>query len=127
MLRILLVEDNPVNSNMLSRRLMRRGWGVLFAENGRVGIEKAIDDQPDLILMDLSIPEIDGWTATKTLKSDPRTRHIPVIALTAHAMPEDRERAVAAGCNSFETKPVEFTRLAATIETLASAAEVKQS
>ncbi len=121
MSRILLVEDNAINSNMLSRRLMRRGWEVLFAEDGRRAVESAIAQQPDLILMDLSIPEMDGCEATATLKRDPRTKHIPIIVLTAHAMQEDRDKARAAGCDGFETKPIDFTSLTNLIGVLVSA------
>ncbi len=107
-----------MNANMLSRRLVRRGWDVIFAEDGRAAIEKAIEQQPHLILMDLSLPEIDGWTATGILKNDARTAHIPIVVLTAHAMQADRERAHEAGCDAFETKPIDFARLAGTIEAL---------
>ncbi len=109
--RILLVEDNEMNLDMLSRRLKRRGFEVLAAEDGKAGIELAAAQQPDLILMDMSLPVIDGWEATRRLKADPETAGIPVIALTAHAMAEDRQEALAAGCDDYDTKPVEFKRL----------------
>ena len=109
--RILLVEDNELNLDMLSRRLKRRKFEVLVAEDGQAGIDVAIAEQPDLILMDMRMPVLDGWEATRRLKASPETRHIPVIALTAHAMAEDREQAMAAGCDDYDTKPVEFRRL----------------
>lgn len=105
-----------MNRDMLSRRLQRRGYEVLIAVDGHEGVEKARDLKPDLILMDVSLPGIDGWTATQMLKGDPATASIPVIALTAHALSSDRERAMQAGCDEFETKPVEFTRLTTKIE-----------
>jgi len=116
MSKILLVEDNEMSRDMLSRRLIRRGFQVATAMDGRDGIEQAIQNLPDLILMDMNLPEIDGWEATRTLKSDPRTAHIPVIALTAHAMAGDKERAIHEGCNDFATKPVDFTLLLETIQ-----------
>jgi len=111
MTRLLVIEDNEMNRDMLSRRLTRRGYEVLVACDGVEGVEAARIHLPDLILMDLSLPEMDGWTATRILKSDSRTRHIPVIALTAHAMEGDRQKALSAGCNAFDTKPVEIARL----------------
>jgi two-component system cell cycle response regulator DivK len=111
MTRILLVEDNPENREMLSRRLIRRGFEVAFAEDGAEAIERARADIPDLVLMDLSLPVMDGWEATRRLKADPTTAGIPVIALTAHAMSGDRERALQAGCDDYDTKPVELDRL----------------
>ena len=108
---ILLVEDNEMNRDMLSRRLARNGYEVLLAENGEQGLALARTAAPALILMDLSLPGIDGWEATRRLKADPATRAIPVIALTAHAMPSDRESARAAGCDDFDTKPIELARL----------------
>ncbi len=110
-IRILLVEDNEMNLDMLSRRLRRKKFEVLVAEDGQAGIEVALAEQPDLILMDMSLPVLDGWEATRRLKASPETRHIPVIALTAHAMAEDRKDALAAGCDEYDTKPVEFKRL----------------
>ena len=114
--RILLVEDNELNLDMLSRRLKRRKYEVLVAEDGRAGIEIATAEQPDLILMDMSLPVLDGWEATRRLKASPETRDIPVIALTAHAMAEDRQKALAAGCDDYDTKPVELRRLLRKIE-----------
>lgn len=114
--RILLVEDNDMNRDMLSRRLQKRAFEVLTAVDGQLGIEAARRDAPDLILMDLSLPEVDGWEATTVLKADERTRHIPVIALTAHAMDGEREKALAAGCDDYDTKPVELPRLLSKIE-----------
>lgn len=118
MAKILLVEDNEMNRDMLSRRLERRGFAVVIAVDGSIGIAKARSDAPDLILMDMSLPVIDGWEATRQLKADPATARIPVIALTAHAMAEDREKALGAGCDDFDTKPVELTRLLGKIEAL---------
>jgi two-component system, cell cycle response regulator DivK len=108
---ILVIEDNEMNRDMLSRRLQRKGYHVILAVDGRNGIAAAHSGTPDLILMDMSLPEIDGWEATRRLKADESTRRIPVIALTAHAMVSDRQRALEAGCDEFETKPVEFQRL----------------
>jgi len=109
--KILVVEDNEMNLDMLSRRLQRRKFDVVSAVNGQQGIEVANVEQPDLILMDMSLPVLDGWEATRRLKEGPATSHIPIIALTAHAMAEDRKRALAAGCDDYDTKPVEFKRL----------------
>ncbi|WP_214627681.1 response regulator [Paenibacillus agaridevorans] len=120
MARILLVEDNEMNRDMLSRRLIRKGFTVDMAVDGRQGVELASAIQPDLILMDLSLPVMDGWDATRALKADPGTRNIPVIALTAHAMTSDRTRAFEAGCDDFDTKPVEWMRLLGKIEALLS-------
>lgn len=111
MYTILLVEDNEMNSNMLSRRLQRRGYEILLAEDGQQGVDLAIAKQPNLILMDLSLPVLDGLEATQMLKSDSRTEHIPVIALTAHAMNSDQTRALEAGCDDFDTKPIDLERL----------------
>ena len=121
MTKILYVEDNEDNAYMLSRRLSRRGFDVVIARDGREGIGCARDDRPDLILMDLSLPEMDGWEATRRLKQDPSTRSIPVIAVSSHAMRGDREKALAAGCDDYDTKPVEFDRLLAKIEKLLEA------
>lgn len=118
MATILLVEDNELNSDMLTRRLVRRGFDVLLAEDGEQGVEMAKTRSPDLILMDMSLPVLDGWEATQQIKADPQTAHIPVIALTAHAMPEDRERAKEVGCDDFEPKPVDLTHLVETINTI---------
>jgi len=111
MAKILLVEDNEMNRDMLSRRLTKRGYEVVIACDGAEGVEKARDERPDLILMDMSLPVMHGWDATTTLKQDPDTQPIPIIALTAHAMSGDREKALEAGCNDFDTKPVELPRL----------------
>jgi len=111
MTTILLVEDNELNRDMLSRRLTRQGYRVVTAADGGEALARARDSAPDLILMDLSLPVIDGWEATRRLKADDATRRIPVIALTAHAMSGDREQAMAAGCDDFDTKPVELPRL----------------
>lgn len=108
---ILLVEDNDLNREMLSRRLVRRGFQVILAVNGQEGVDRARADGPDLVLMDMSLPVKDGWTAARELKGDPATRAIPILALTAHAMSGDREQALAAGCDDYDTKPVEFDRL----------------
>jgi CheY-like chemotaxis protein len=108
---VLIVEDNELNRDMLSRRLERNGFRVVCAGDGPQGIAVARLEAPNLVLMDLSLPEIDGWEATRQLKRDSRTREIPVIALTAHAMPGDRETALQAGCDDFETKPLDFPRL----------------
>jgi CheY-like chemotaxis protein len=109
--RILLVEDNPDNRDMLSRRLVRRGFELSFAADGGEAIERARSELPELILMDLSLPVIDGWEATRRIKADPATATIPVIALTAHAMAGDRARALEAGCDDYDTKPVDLPRL----------------
>jgi CheY-like chemotaxis protein len=114
--RILLVEDNEMNRDMLSRRLIREGYEVITACDGSEGISTAQTAGPDIILMDMSLPKIDGWEATKRLKRDAATSHIPVIALTAHAMVTDRYKALEAGCDDYDTKPVEFQRLVSKIE-----------
>ena len=121
MRRILLVEDNEMNRDMLSRRLQRRGYEVIIAIDGQQGVEMARSESPDVILMDMSLPVMDGWEATRTLKSSPDTKHLPVIALTAHAMSTDREKAMEAGCDDYDTKPIELTRLLAKIEALIQA------
>ena len=118
MAKILLVEDNEMNRDMLSRRLVKRGYEVVIAVEGEQGVALAHSDSPDLVLMDMSLPVLDGWEATRRLKSDPATRGIPIIALTAHAMAGDREKASAAGCDDFDTKPVELPRLLSKIEGL---------
>ena len=118
MARILLVEDQEMNRDMLSRRLKKRGYDVSIAVDGAEGVDKARSEAPDLILMDMSLPVMDGWEATRTLKADDATRGIPVIALTAHAMSTDREKALEAGCDAYETKPVELPRLLQAIESL---------
>jgi CheY-like chemotaxis protein len=119
-MRILYVEDNDDNIYMLKNRLMRAGFTVIIATDGAQGVAMAASEQPDLILMDLTLPNIDGEEATRRIKADPATRSIPVIALTANAMPEDREKALAAGCDDFDTKPVELPRLLGKIRALAS-------
>ena len=118
MSKILLVEDNEMNRDMLSRRLKRKGFEVLLAVDGQEGVELSRSESPDLVLMDMSLPVIDGWEATRQLKADPETAAIPVIALTAHAMAGDREKAIGAGCNDYDTKPVELPRLLGKIRAL---------
>ena len=118
MTKVLLVEDNELNRDMLSRRLARKGYDVLVADDGAKGVELTGTEQPDLVLMDMSLPVLDGWQATQRLKADPRTRSIPVIALTAHAMTADREKALAAGCDDYDTKPIELPRLLEKMERL---------
>jgi CheY-like chemotaxis protein len=116
--KILLVEDNEMNRDMLSRRLERYGYRVVTAYDGRQGYAMASTEEPDLILMDVGLPEMDGWEATRLLKSNSRTSHIPIIALTAHAMVSDRNKAFESGCDDYDTKPVEFARLREKIENL---------
>jgi two-component system cell cycle response regulator DivK len=116
--KILLVEDNEMNRDMLSRRLQRRGYEVIIAVDGQQGVAMAQSEAPDLILMDMSLPVIDGWEATLALKAAPATKDIPVIALTAHAMSTDREKAMEAGCDDYDTKPIELPRLLEKIEKL---------
>ncbi|UCF39866.1 MAG: response regulator [Gemmatimonadota bacterium] len=116
--KILLVEDNEMNRDMLSRRLERKGFEVAMAFDGRQGVEMAKSDGYDLILMDMSLPEIDGWEATRQLRAEPKTQAVPIIALTAHAMAGDRERALEAGCDDYDTKPIELPRLLAKMESL---------
>ncbi len=111
MFKILLVEDNDLNRDMLSRRLIRRGYDVAMALDGGEGIAMAVSESPDLILLDMSLPVVNGWDVARKLKGDAMTNHIPIIALTAHAMDGDREKALAAGCNEYETKPIEFKQL----------------
>ena len=118
MAKILLVEDNEMNRDMLSRRLKKRGYEVEIAMDGAEGVDKARSGSPDLILMDMSLPVKDGWTATRELKADPAMRATPVVALTAHAMAGDRDKALEAGCDAYETKPIELPRLLETIEKL---------
>ncbi|MDB9510365.1 response regulator [Kamptonema animale CS-326] len=124
MAKILLVEDNEMNRDMLSRRLARKGHEVLIAVDGAEGVEMARSKVPDLILMDMSLPVLDGWQATQQIKATPETNTIPVIALTAHAMAGDREKCLAAGCDDYDTKPVEFPRLLGKIEMLLSSRAV---
>ncbi len=116
--KILLVEDNADNRDMLSRRLIRKGYDVVMAVDGGEGVAKAVSESPDLILMDMSLPVIDGWEATRQVKANAATQGIPIIALTAHAMAGDREKALAAGCDDYDSKPVELPRLLEKIETL---------
>ena len=116
--KILLVEDNEMNRDMLSRRLQRKGFEVEMAVDGKQGVEMALKGGYDLILMDMSLPEIDGWEATRRVREAPETKSIPIIALTAHAMSGDREKAMAAGCNDYDTKPVELDRLLGKIAAL---------
>jgi two-component system cell cycle response regulator DivK len=118
MAKVLLVEDNEMNRDMLGRRLQRKGYEVCVAVDGAEGISMAQSEMPDIILMDMSLPVVDGWEATRRLKADPKIKDIPIIALTAHAMSGDRELAIAAGCDDYDTKPIEFTRLLEKIETL---------
>jgi CheY-like chemotaxis protein len=111
MAKILVVEDNEMNLDMLTRRLSRRGYEVIIAMDGAAGIEAAISERPDLILMDMSLPVLDGWQATRQIKSNPAVSNIPIIALTAHAIAGDREKALAAGCDEYESKPIRFPEL----------------
>jgi two-component system cell cycle response regulator DivK len=119
--RLLYVEDNEMNRDMLSRRLQRRGFEVLIASNGEQGVAMAAAEKPDLILMDMSLPVLDGWQATRRLKAAPDTRRIPIIGLTAHAMATDRGKCLEAGCDDYDTKPVELARLLEKIERLLGA------
>jgi two-component system, cell cycle response regulator DivK len=116
--KILLVEDNEMNRDMLSRRLQRKGYDVAIATDGAAGIEMSRAEDPDLILMDMSLPVLDGWEATRRIKAEEKTSQIPIIALTAHAMAGDRERAIEAGCDDYDTKPIELPRLLGKIEAL---------
>ena len=118
MKKILLVEDNEMNRDMLSRRLKRRGYEVVIAVDGQQGVEMARSEAPELILMDMSLPVLDGWDATRQLKAAPETQAIPIIALTAHAMAGDREQALEAGCDDYDTKPIELKRLLGKMEAL---------
>ena len=120
MAKILLVEDNEMNRDMLSRRLQRRGYHVVLAVDGQSGVEMAQNQAPDLVLMDMSLPVLDGWEVACRLKADAPTKHIPIIALTAHAMSSDREKALDAGCDDYDTKPIELARLLGKIEALLS-------
>jgi len=122
MAKILLVEDNEMNRDMLSRRLDRKGYEVIIAVDGQQAIALAASAKPDLILMDMSLPVVDGWEATRRLKADAQTKQIPIIALTAHAMPEDERRAREAGCNDYDTKPIELPRLLEKIAALLGSA-----
>jgi two-component system, cell cycle response regulator DivK len=118
MAKVLLVEDNEMNRDILFRRLSRRGYVVVFAVDGLQGVEMARSEKPDIILMDMSLPVLDGWEATRRVKSDDQIRNVPVIGLTAHAMSGDREKALEAGCDDYDTKPVELERLIEKIERL---------
>jgi len=109
--KILLVEDNEMNGDMLSRRLARRGFDVSIATDGRAGIQQALSDRPDLVLMDMSLPVLDGWETTRRMRADPALARIPIIALTAHVLSDDRERCLQAGCDEYDSKPIEFARL----------------
>ena len=111
MSKVLIVEDNEMNRDMLSRRLMKRGYEIIMAVDGQQGVEMAAAETPDIILLDMSLPVLDGWDAARKLKSEDSTKGIPIIALTAHAMEGDREKAIEAGCDDYDTKPVEFKRL----------------
>ncbi len=121
MVKVLLVEDNEMNRDMLSRRLAKRGYAVAMAVDGRQGIDMALSEKPDIILLDMSLPIVDGWEAAQQIKANPASAGVPLIALTAHAMASDRERAISAGCDDFDTKPVELPRLLGKIETLLKA------
>ena len=123
--RVLLIEDNEMNRDMLTRRLQRRGYEVVVAVDGAQGLAMAQSETPAIVLMDISLPVLDGWEATRRLKMAPETRSIPVIALTAHAMTGDRERCIEAGCDDFDTKPVEIARLVGKIETLLQRSKVQ--
>lgn len=116
MTRILIVEDNEMNRDMLSRRLERKGYSITMAVDGGAGVERAIAEIPNLILMDMSLPVLDGWEATRRVKANPGTKDIPVIALTAHAMTGDRDKAMEAGCDDYDTKPIDLPRLLSKIE-----------
>ena len=121
MARVLLIEDNEMNRDMLSRRLIKRGYTVAMAIDGQQGIDMALSEKPDLILLDMSLPVVDGWEAAQQIKANEVSKGLPLIALTAHAMASDRERALSAGCDDFDTKPVELPRLLAKMETLLKA------
>lgn len=120
MAKILLVEDNEMNRDMLSRRLIRQGYDTIIAVDGKEALEKAASELPDLILMDLSLPELDGWSATRQLKQNKDTKHIPVIVLTAHALKSDRDSAFEVGCDDYDVKPIDFPRLLTKVEALLS-------
>ncbi len=122
-MKLLLAEDNELNRDVLSRRLIRRGFTVLIAEDGQKAVEMAASEAPDLILMDMSLPIIDGWEATRRIKAEPATSGVPIIALTAHAMQGDREKALEAGCDDYDTKPIDLPRLLKKIESLVGATD----
>ena len=117
-MKILIVEDNEMNRDMLSRRLIKKGFEIIIAVDGEEGVKKTLSEKPDLILMDMSLPVMDGWEATKKLKSNTDTSKIPIIALTAHAMAQDKEKALAAGCDEYDTKPIDLNRLLSKISSL---------
>ena len=117
-MKILIVEDNEMNRDMLSRRLKKKGFEIIIAVDGEEGVKKTLSEKPDLILMDMSLPVMDGWEATKKLKSNSNTSKIPIIALTAHAMAQDKEKALAAGCDEYDTKPIDLNRLLSKISSL---------
>ncbi len=117
-MKILIVEDNEMNRDMLSRRLVKKGFEIIIAVDGEEGVKKTLSEKPDLILMDMSLPVMDGWEATKKLKSNSDTSKIPIIALTAHAMAQDKEKALAAGCDEYDTKPIDLNRLLSKISSL---------
>ena len=117
-MKILIVEDNEMNRDMLSRRLLKKGFEIIIDVDGAEGVEKTINEKPDLVLMDMSLPVMDGWEATKNLKANNETAKIPIIALTAHAMAQDKEKALAAGCDEYDTKPIDLNRLLSKISSL---------
>ena len=117
-MKILIVEDNEMNRDMLSRRLLKKGFEIIIAVDGAEGVKKTINEKPDLVLMDMSLPVMDGWEATKNLKANNETAKIPIIALTAHAMAQDKEKALAAGCDDYDTKPIDLNRLLSKISSL---------
>ncbi len=121
MVKVLLIEDNEMNRDMLSRRLVKRGYAVAMAVDGQQGIDMAISEKPDVILLDMSLPVVDGWEAAKEIKGNEISKGVPLIALTAHAMAADKERALSAGCDDFDTKPVDLPRLLGKMETLLKA------
>ena len=121
MVKVLLIEDNEMNRDMLSRRLTKRGYSVVMAIDGQQGIDMAVSEKPDLILLDMSLPVVDGWDAAKQIKGNDASKGVPLIALTAHAMASDKERALSAGCDDFDTKPVDLPRLLGKMETLLKA------
>ena len=123
MAKLLLVEDNEMNRDMLSRRLRKKGYEVAIAVDGKAGVEMASSEAPELILMDMSLPIMDGWQATQHIKADDSTSQIPIIALTAHAMESDRAKALEAGCDDYDTKPIDLKRLLSNIETLLGVSE----
>jgi CheY-like chemotaxis protein len=124
MVKILLVEDNEMNRDMLSRRLIRKGYDVVIAVDGAQGVSMTIEEKPDIVLMDMSLPVIDGWEATKKLKANPDTQSIPIMALTAHAMSGDREKTLEAGCDDYDTKPIDLKRLLGKIEALLERSQI---